>query len=84
MMTNFVKHTGKACHNRAYNGNKNALRHGLYSAEAKAINKHVRDLLRKGRLTNMATGQIKELEAGDSLFVSEGERARYRAFRSQR
>ena len=30
-------------------GNKNALKHGLYTAEAKAIYKHVRDLLRDGK-----------------------------------
>ena len=30
-------------------GNKNAQKHGLYTAEAKAINKHVRALLRDGK-----------------------------------
>ena len=30
-------------------GNKNALKHGLYTAEAKALNTHVRDLLRDGK-----------------------------------
>jgi hypothetical protein len=30
-------------------GNQNALKHGLYTGEAKALNKHVRDLLRQGR-----------------------------------
>ena len=30
-------------------GNINALKHGLYTAEAKAVNKHVRDLLRDGK-----------------------------------
>lgn len=29
--------------------NKNALKHGLYTAEAKALNKHVRSLLRDGK-----------------------------------
>lgn len=30
-------------------GNQNALKHGLYTAEAKAFNRHIRDLLRDGR-----------------------------------
>ncbi|NKB54110.1 MAG: hypothetical protein GKR97_18180 [Rhizobiaceae bacterium] len=30
-------------------GNQNALKHGLYTAEARAFNKHVQELLRKGR-----------------------------------
>ena len=30
-------------------GNQNALKHGLYTAEAKALNKHIRELLREGK-----------------------------------
>ena len=30
-------------------GNQNALKHGLYTAEAKALNKHIRQLLREGK-----------------------------------
>ncbi|MGR3592247.1 MAG: HGGxSTG domain-containing protein [Limimaricola soesokkakensis] len=30
-------------------GNRNALKHGQYTAEARAFNAHVRDLLRQGR-----------------------------------
>ena len=36
-------------------GNNNALKHGLYTAEAKALNTYVRDLLRDGKR------QIEEL-----------------------
>jgi len=30
-------------------GNKNALKHGLYTAQAKAMNQHIRNLLREGK-----------------------------------
>jgi uncharacterized protein YjcR len=30
-------------------GNQNALKHGLYTAESKAFNKHIQELLRTGK-----------------------------------
>ncbi|EAR52135.1 hypothetical protein OG2516_18760 [Oceanicola granulosus HTCC2516] len=40
---------GGAAGSGAPKGNRNALKHGKYTAEARALNAHVRDLLRKGR-----------------------------------
>ncbi|WP_287434366.1 HGGxSTG domain-containing protein [Maritimibacter sp.] len=37
---------GGAVGSGAPKGNKNALKHGYYSAEAKAMRKHIRDLIR--------------------------------------
>jgi hypothetical protein len=40
---------GGAAGSGAPKGNRNALKHGQYTAEARSLNAHVRDLLRKGR-----------------------------------
>ncbi|WP_334062888.1 HGGxSTG domain-containing protein [Limimaricola cinnabarinus] len=40
---------GGAADSGAPEGNRNALKHGQYTAEARALNAHVRDLLRQGR-----------------------------------
>jgi hypothetical protein len=36
-------------HRRAPKGNRNAWRHGLYSAEAIGIRRHIRELTRRAR-----------------------------------
>lgn len=40
---------GGAAGSGAPKGNRNALKHGQYTAEGRAFNAHVRDLLRRGR-----------------------------------
>ncbi len=40
---------GGAAGSGAPEGNKNALKHGLYTAEQKALNKHIRSLIRDSK-----------------------------------
>ena len=40
---------GGAAGSGAPKGNQNALKHGLYTKEAQAVRKHVRELLQKGK-----------------------------------